>query len=234
MTLRIFSSEPDLAASKPSRRLLVAIATPCTDLVHAGYALDLVKLTGYMARERPDVEIAVVQNRGTIIPQQRATLVMLAQEIGASHVLFIDSDMRFPKDALERLLGHETPIVAANYSRRRDPVLPTAEHKQHGYLFTPDDAFGLAEVTHCGMGLMLVEMSVFEKLSQPWFHIGFQPKTNDYIGEDFFFCSKAREAGYTIAIDQGLSVQVKHIGAKEFTNADSNVALAREAAASGA
>jgi hypothetical protein len=160
--------------------------------------------------------VTLHQNRGTIIPQQRHTLVMSAREANASHILWIDSDMRFPPDALLQLLAHGKPIVAANYSTRRIPILPTAEHRDKGYLFTPPDASGLEEVTHCGMGLMLVEMGVFEAVLKPWFSIGYSPRDAEYSGEDFFFCKRAKEAGFPTLIDQDLSKQVRHAGSIEY------------------
>lgn len=194
---------------------LVAILTPCQDLVGAGYALDLSKMVGRVARSRPDIELAQFQVRGSIIPQQRETLAQSALQIAATHALWIDADMRFPKDALERMLAHEKPIVAANYTRRRPPYLPTAEDRDKGYLFTEPGNVGLAEVTSCGMGLMLVEMSVFEQLPEPWFSLGFNMQDKTFVGEDFYFCRKAREAGFPVLIDQALSLEVKHAGEME-------------------
>lgn len=198
----------------------VAICLPCQDSVNAGFALDLARLVGHIPE---GVEYTLIQNRGTIIPQQRATLVTAAQQVQATHVLWIDSDMRFPKDALARLLLHDEPIVAANYSTRRTPILPTAEHREHGMLFTQSDSEGLAEVTHCGMGLMLVQMAVFETMPQPWFALGFNPKDQAYIGEDFFFCRRAREHGFATLIDQSLSKEVRHAGEMEFRYEHANV-----------
>ena len=64
--------------------------------------------------------------RGTYLPQQRMTLVKEAFQSGSTHILWIDSDMRFPKDALIRLLDRDLPIVGANYPMRRTPIIPTA------------------------------------------------------------------------------------------------------------
>ena len=197
----------------------IAICTPCQDQVNAGFALDLAMLVGHAARTLPETEVAVIQNRGTIIPQQRAALVYAAQAFGATHLLWIDSDMRFPKDTLGRLLAHDQAIVAANYPTRRPPILPTAEHTDHGYLFTPDDAEGLSSVTHCGLGFMLVDMSVYGVIREPWFHLGYNRAVHEYAGEDFYFCKRAREEGYDILIDQDLSRQVRHAGEIEWTAA---------------
>lgn len=199
----------------------VLIATPCTDMVYASYALDLAAL--YKHSVEHGLDCGYVQNRGTIIPQQRHTLVAGAIEGGFTHILFVDSDMRFPRDALLTLLAHDKPIVAANYVRRRHPVLPTAEHfldsGNRVFLFTDERSEGLAEVTFCGFGLVLIRMDVFATIPEPWFQIGYTKETGQYVGEDFFFCAAARRAGYDILIDQELSKVVKHTGSMEFTHA---------------
>lgn len=195
--------------------LRVAICLPCQDTVAAGFGLDLARLVGYTAKQ--DIEHTIIQNRGTIIPQQRATLVWAAQEYQATHVLWIDSDMRFPKDALARLLVHDQPVVACNYSRRRFPVLPTAEGGPNEFLFTNPESSGLVEVTKCGMGLMLVQMEVFASVNEPWFQLGYTRATKEYVGEDFYFCNRLKHAGYKILIDQDLSKEVRHCGEMEWT-----------------
>lgn len=194
------------------RVLKVAIATPCGDTVDAGFAYDLARLTAHVAGTRPDIQLSVHQARGSILPQQRATLVQTAREAQATHILWIDSDMRFPADALDQLLAHDEPIVAANYAMRRHPILPTAKHRDLGFLFTPPGADGLADVTHCGMGLMLTDMAVFANTPEPWFIVGYSPKTGEYSGEDFFFCKRASEHGFATRIDQALSLDVGHAG----------------------
>jgi hypothetical protein len=187
----------------------VAICIPCQDTVSAGFAFDLAKLTGALPL---DITWTLFQCKGTILPQQRATLVGLATRWTATHVLWLDADMRFPPDTLTRLLAHEQPIVAANYITRRAPYRPVAEHREQGVLFTPPEATGLVEVTYSGMGVMLVDTDVFRTVPTPWFSLGWSPKSESYAGEDVYFCRKATEHGFPVLIDQDLSQHVKHVG----------------------
>ena len=197
----------------------VAVAMPCGDLMHSATALDLVNLVAYTIGARPDIRIINYQVRGTLIPEQRATLARVAKQHGATHLLFIDSDMRFPKDGLVRLLAHGKPIVAANYPTRRQPIIPTAEHREKGFLFTQPESVGLTDVTRCGMGFMLIDMAVFAEIPEPWFQIGYNVADGRYVGEDTFFCNRARKVGgYDTLIDQDLSQSVRHIGAMEWDN----------------
>ena len=200
-------------------RQKVVIATPCQDQVSAGFALDLAQLVGATALSDPTLELMVLHLRGTYLPQQRGTLAQKALDANASHVLWIDSDMRFPKDALHRLLARKVPIVAANYSTRRAPFLPTAEHRDKGHLFSDDAAAGLTDVSHAGMGLMLVSTDVFRAIEKPWFTLGYCRSDDGWVGEDVYFCRQAKAAGFPTLIDNDLSHVVKHVGEMEYTNA---------------
>lgn len=201
------------SAGRPKYR--VAICIPCQDTVSAGFAADLAMLTGAIPA---DITWKLFQVRGTYVHQQRATLVALAQQWTATHVLWLDSDMRFPADTLTRLLAHKVPIVAANYTTRRAPYRPVAEHREQGVLFTPPEATGTVEVTHCGMGVMLVDTEVTRAMPTPWFAIGYNAKQDLYAGEDVYFCRKAVEHGFPIVVDQDLSQHVKHVGEMEFAS----------------
>jgi GT2 family glycosyltransferase len=199
-----------LVNAKGERLLKIAVLTPRQDTVGGGFSYDRSRLFG------SNGGLMIFEVRGTIIPQSRAALANAAIEAGATHLLWIDSDMRFPPDSLARLLNHDKPIVAANYTTRRPPYLPTAETK-NGFLFTSPDSDGLVEVSHCGMGLMLVDTEVMRTIGEPFFAIGFNPKDKQYVGEDFYFCKKARDHGFKVYVDQGLSKEVRHVGEVEFT-----------------
>lgn len=195
----------------------VAIGMPCGDQVSASFALDLAKLVGYQAKT--DVETVLLQAKGTLLPQQRSALVQAAMDAQATHLLWLDSDMRFPKDALTRMLRHNVPIVAANYPMRRHPILPVAQRHAEGHLFTTPSDTGLVAVDACGMGVMLVQMAVYHALPKPWFVLGYNRAEDGYVGEDYYFCQQARSKGFPVAVDQALSQEVQHLGELAYTHA---------------
>lgn len=160
-----------------------------------------------------------VQERGTILSQMRNNLADDAIEKGATHVLWVDSDMVFPADALVRLLAHRKPIVACNYSTRRPPCEPVAKSLDNTHwIYTDHVSTGLEPAIACGMGLMLTETGVFTALPKPWFDLGpVQTKTEGVkpavIGEDFYFCYYANgELGIHPYVDHDLSKMVGHVG----------------------
>ena len=97
---------------------MLSICLPMGDKVHAGFAHDLAVATGYYAAtQSPDMQFHIRQ--GTILAEERSHLCDAALENDADWLIFIDSDMRFPKDTFERLIAHGEPVVAANCSKRR-------------------------------------------------------------------------------------------------------------------
>jgi hypothetical protein len=69
----------------------------------------------------------------------------------------------------------------------------------------------LIEVDATGTGCLLFDMDVFLKTDKPWF--AFSVHDNKPVGEDIYFCSKARENGVKIHIDT--SIEVGHLTTME-------------------
>jgi hypothetical protein len=168
-----------------------------------------------------DDRVLLYTSHGTLIASQRMELARQALEEKADYLLWLDSDMRFPRETIGHLMLRDKPIVAANYATRRMPVKPVAmmdNDGEIGRVYTAPDSEGLQPVDYIGMGVMMVKREVFEKVEAPWFAIPYSTIGNHYIGEDVFFCRKAREAGYEVLVDHDLSHQVKHIGTFEYSH----------------
>ncbi len=184
---------------------MVIVGTPTRDLLYAGFTFDLVQLT----RESPDAFFSVVQ--GTLLPNLRELLVETAIVQKASHVLFIDSDMRFPSHTLEILKGYDKDIVGVNCKQRTQDAWTA---RKEGEFISSVGKSGLEEVDTLGMGVTLIKTSVFEKIPKPWFSTPWDGKK--HIGEDVYFCSNAREHGFKVFADHDLAQLVRHAGLVEF------------------
>jgi hypothetical protein len=132
-------------------------------------------------------------------------------DLHASHVLFIDSDMRFPSDTLERLLKHDVDIVGANCVQRTQKQFTA---RKNGEFVSSIGKTGIEEVDTLGFGVTLIKAEVFEKMEEPWFHTPFDG--NKHVGEDVYFSTMAGKNGYKIYIDHDLSQHIKHAGLVEF------------------
>lgn len=199
----------------------IAISVPTRDILHAEFAFDLAILAAYCVGKGHDIKLN--HCTGTIIPELRTALVIAAIEQGADWIFWLDSDMRFPKDALEKLLAHDKPIVGTNYVTREIPPSPTARNikddKEDMYIenvYTKPESTGLEKVDYMGFGCAVIKTDVFKEIGLPYFNIGFSTLNNKFIGEDVFFCLKAAGKNFPVLIDHDLSKEIKHIGNFEY------------------
>jgi hypothetical protein len=162
------------------------------------------------------------------IHMNRERCVEYALEMGADYLLFIDSDMTFLPDSLAKLLALNVDISSATYNMRKLPKCSVVklldEYAMAGDYDVPDTVterpIPLEKIPRpfrcggTGGGFLLIKMDVFKKVTRPWFFFTPQLDGEDAIGEDIYFCNKARITGYEIWIDP--SVKVGHIGSIVF------------------
>lgn len=201
-------------------KLRISVCVPCRDMMHSAFAFDLIKLQEY--NQIIGLTTLVHFHIGTLIVNQREQLVQMAKDAGSTHILWLDSDMMFPADTAQRLLKHNKPVVAANYVTRQYPHKTVAYRNMEGWndylVNTPDQGNALIPVMAVGMGCMLTEIGVFAQLARPYFETTWVPELNDHLGEDFTFCSKIRDAGHEVLIDNDLSLKISHLGTFGFTH----------------
>jgi hypothetical protein len=138
-----------------------------------------------------------------------------AEKKKADWILFIDSDARFPMNVVPRLLAHKKEIVGCN-ALKRDGSNNLAIQKD---VFGKRMSFkvgGLRQVKYIGMHVTLIHMSVFEKLTLPYFAANYEVGTREWRGEDYWFCWHARQAGYQVWCDMDLSREIGHLGEYDF------------------
>jgi hypothetical protein len=198
------------------------ICIPSLDMVCADFMMsvtDMIMQIFQVKLGEEDLTIKITNKRGSLLVDSREQLVEGALRQGATHILFLDSDMKFPEDALHRLFSRNEPIVAANYVQRCLPTRPVAVSVLDMPKYTDDDSTGIEEVNSVGFGLILIRAEVFDAMPRPWFDTYWY--TNDkgkrlIIGEDVYFGHKAKHAGYKTYVDHDLSKETSHVGQMEF------------------
>jgi glycosyltransferase involved in cell wall biosynthesis len=196
----------------------VGICIPSRGQMEIGTAFDLAVMCAYDARHR-DGTLAIYTVNGTLIFDQRNNLVKTALDEGCDYILFIDADMRFPKDTIERLMGLDLPIVGVNATTRSEPVRATAKNLKINYEDKTNewlpvdskDKTGIEQVTAIGCGVMLVKAEVFKKTPEPWFWF-YELPGKKIMGEDVHFCVQAYDAGFNTFCDHALSNMIGHVG----------------------
>lgn len=200
------------------RGIKILVAVPNTGHLVTATAVSIAEmLQHFEASSAPfPKEARLIAAQGSILPEIRHKLVAEAYEYGATHMLWVDSDMRFPKDALNRLLNHGKHVVGVNYARKESEARSTASTLDERPLSA--GSTGLIEVAHMGFGLMLVSMSAYDAIDLPFFAFEPIPPTNARCyGEDVTFGRKLRKAGVKMFCDADLSRHVQHIGPYSYT-----------------
>ncbi len=151
-----------------------------------------------------------------------------ALNLKADYVLFIDSDMKFPENALSVLMSRNVDIIGAMYNFRSFPKKSViklddkyseeckseATGNENEIYATLKDSTRPFRCAALGGGFTLIKTDVFRKLPQPWFFFEFSRIPNKAVGEDVWFCNLARKHGYEVWADP--TIEVGHIGATVF------------------
>ena len=206
------------------KKTRVAICIPSRGEMEIGTAFDLAVMCGYDSRFRKNGEQGIYTVAGTLIFDQREKLAASALNEGADYILWIDADMRFPKNTIDRLLRHNKPIVGVNATTRSIPIKATAKNleidferkENHWKPVSSKSKKGLERVTSIGCGVMMVKREVFEKTPRPWFWFEQLPG-DKLLGEDVYFCIKAHDAGFETWVDHDLSNEIGHVGRYTFS-----------------
>ena len=214
-------------------RMKLSIAVPTYNHVPAMFAYDLSQMHAYTVNTMPrDTSIGLAFLPGTYIHTARQELMEHYLGSGEDYVLWLDSDMRFPKETFSHLLQHDVPLVGINYAKKSFPsesvaikTLGLGEGETPERLVPnlhPGEDAALVEVDAVGFGVLLMRMADFKNIPPlaqgPWFAQEYLPKTNQWRGEDVSFCRLIRKKlGIKILVDEALSMACAHIGEFEYT-----------------
>lgn len=164
------------------------------------------------------------------IDQGRCVMAQQAIDEDYEHLFWIDSDIAFSPSDLYKIInrnintGGEYPFVTGAYTIKGWPRLTTKFHSDFKEVLFGRHG-GLYEVEYAATGFMYTHLKVYEDIKlqynmnpvkiwggqytvHPWFLpmiIG-----DEYVGEDFSFCYRAKTAGHTIYCDT--TVRLAHIG----------------------
>ena len=176
----------------------LAVAIPSTGVIKTKTVESLIA----MLKNFPH-EYYFLSHEGCILHHMRERLVKKAIELECTHLLFVDSDMVFEKDAVLKLLEHDKDIIGANSHRRKLPLEDTV-------IGIKGEGLNIARVESVGAGFMLIKLSIFDFLPEPWFFWESNQNGELITGEDYWFCSLARKHNFEVWCD--LSIKVGHIG----------------------
>jgi len=217
----------EIRASLPPMKNSVFIAVPIFNSVDVHFFDSMMKFV--KADSGLNCKLAVVAG-DSLVPRARNTLTMEFLKSDCSHLLFIDSDLIFGADQVARILSHDEDIVGGFYPKKQqgEPELvfncltPPA----------PMDERRLTPVKYIGTGFICVKRRVFEKMIEEYgddlmfavdgkpgkiafdfWSVGvykYKDGSSRYLSEDWYFCQRAIDLGFTIYGDNGIIL--KHSG----------------------
>lgn len=193
----------------------VFIAVPCMDQLPARFCQSLA-----MLQRAGDTQVGF--EIGSLVYFSRNNLAKAAIKAEADWVLWLDSDMTFPPDLLQRMLKiceeNSLDFLSGLYFRRNPPystvLYDRLEATENGASFTTLESVpdGLFEIGGCGFGGVLMKTDVIMDVMGKFKRM-FDPL--DGLGEDLSFCWRARQCGYKLYCDS--SLEMGHVGYAEIT-----------------
>lgn len=185
--------------------LSILVGIPCLDSIKTETFTSL-----FSASNQLNCPTRLDIHKSCYVHDSRNKIVAKAIELGVSHLMFIDSDMQFPADGINRLLAQDKDIIGAVYYRRQTPHHPTLNVKVGDDLkiprnFPKDKPF---KVWGIGTGFLLIKTKVLKEIKSPWFFFG--NYKNKMLGEDYYFCMKAHNQGFDVWADP--TIPVGHVG----------------------
>jgi hypothetical protein len=180
--------------------------------------------------------LKILEERGYVVRRVRgySQIDVARNEIGSRAILdgfeetiWVDADIGFHPDSIEKLRSHGLPIVCGVYAKkgkRELAISPLPGTKQ----ITFGKQGGLHEIQYAATGFLLVRRQVYLDiqfrlglpLCNEHFGVNFVPyfmpmarphrEGHWYLGEDYAFCERARQAGYNIMADT--TIRLWHVG----------------------
>lgn len=168
----------------------------------------------------------------SVVSRARNLLVKDLLESDCTDLLFIDADINFEPDSILRLMAWASDpkkgiVAGVPRTRKTDKVyIATLDQDEDGVTI---NGAGLVRAKRVATAFMMVRREVFETLvnNHPeWnYHdvntnrqlnavFDFQVTPEGYMGEDFLFCDRAREAGFEVWIDP--TIKLGHMGVQEY------------------
>ncbi|MCY2990945.1 MAG: hypothetical protein NTY19_24180 [Planctomycetota bacterium] len=173
------------------------------------------------------------------IDQGRCQMATDALADGFDETMWIDADIGFPPDAVDRLRTHGLPMTCGIYPKKGQRALAV-----HVLPATPKLVFGgeggLAEILYAATGFLLVRREVYAEMQKqlslplcnqrfggrplvPFFLPMVLPDGEGhwYLAEDYAFSERARQCGFRIMADT--SIRLYHFGGHGYTWEDAGI-----------
>lgn len=158
----------------------------------------------------------IVPSEGYTIAENRNYIAVQAVNNKSEWLLMIDDDMTFPPDTLDKLISNDKDICGVAYHPRSETGTITKYlDETHAVNIEQSDDPKYKDVFEChatGTGIILIRTSIFLTILRPWFQFEYFPTGQCKLGEDWYFCEKAKKFNIRTFADP--TIKVGHLGEK--------------------
>jgi len=171
----------------------------------------------WIVKEKRDDNLSIIAQGGFRLDHMRNQLVETAIKYEQTHILFLDTDMTFPKETIQWMVedleqneDQGVEAITGLYTWKKKPFLPHiySKYDEDSGAFLVAGNFpldNLFKVEAAGTGILMLKTSIFDRVDKPYFKFG-EPEKPKYtgaageveikhpmrLGEDMYFCLKAR------------------------------------------
>lgn len=156
--------------------------------------------------------------------RNRLTAEFLAGDY--TDLLFIDSDLVFSVDQVERILRHDEEVVGGMYFKKTEGEPEAVINGIRNPIFKES---GLTQVGYIGTGFLRIKRSVFEDMIAKWgdeiwynvdhpaqgkeynfWHLGiynYPDGSRRWLSEDWWFCQRCMDLGIRVWADRAITLR---------------------------
>lgn len=202
-TLMAFFGKPTEIKKEKDGRTAIFIGVPNTGDIKA----TLVKWLLQLAKNK-EYRFNIFTTGGNTLVHNRNLIVRAFLKSDAEWLMNIDDDVCPPLDIFDILKNGKKIIAPINFVWKSWGLAPliSKRAKGRGYVITDPEATNskemLVEVDGTGTTCLFIHREVIEKMKPPYFMFGYDKNGAINLGEDYYFCRKAKKLGYGVWIDK--------------------------------
>ena len=134
---------------------------------------------------------------------------------GYDYVFMLDTDMKYPRDSVVKLIKHNKDFVVGSATQRTYPFFPTQYKKfskdnfksKENRVFITKENKELIEIGSSGVVGALIKVSCLKKLKIPYFKLEYYEDGLDFTGSDVYFCKQLIENKIKLFLDPAINYE---------------------------